>query len=201
MAVWRIRSSARSLGVVAIVVTLPLGLTSCSLASAGTEIPLGNELSAASGADIFEVPDEQEYEVTSIEVTDTSVASSKLQALADQSSDGSLVLSDGVITDATLKLAVVGQPNIEFALTEPVVLRRDGNGDVVNATGTLTVDNTVRYTARAAITPRFDSDEETIELDVRLDLPGAPFTLHSEDVSETNDVPSSIEATVSLAAK
>ncbi|MGO1735291.1 MAG: hypothetical protein ACTHZ9_03065, partial [Leucobacter sp.] len=123
------------------------------------------------------------------------------QALADQSSDGSLVLSDGVITDATLKLAVAGQPNIEFALTEPVVLRRDGDGDVVNATGTLTVANTVRYTARAAITPRFHSNEESIEFDVRLNLPGAPLTLHSEDDSEDSDLPSSIEATVSLTAE
>lgn len=200
MAVRR-RDSFRSISALAAAAALPLCLASCAASSSGVELPLGDSLLSATDGEVFETPDERAYRVTSIEITEPALGSDELQTLADQASDGSMVLSDGVITDAHLTLAMEGLPELEFALTEPVVLRRDGNGDVVNAKGTLTVGNTVRYTTHAAITPRFDDEAESIEFDVRLDLPGTPLTPSSGSDEETTEGPNHIEANVSLIAE
>ncbi|MFT4231748.1 MAG: hypothetical protein QM606_03095 [Leucobacter sp.] len=166
--------SARTIGVMATVsAALPLCLTGCAAASAGVQAA---ELSAAVDSDLLEVPAPRVYDVSSTRLL-TPLDAPALQALVDGriASSGHLVLSDGVITEAEYEVSASGLPEARFVLTDPTVLRRhDSEVGTVTATGTLSVDSSVRAGTDVRIRP-LALTEEGAEFEVTLSLPDNPL--------------------------
>lgn len=192
-----VRRTVRSLGI-ATVAALPLCFVACATPEEASEpLTLNNELRAASGSDLLDLPSERSYEVTSLTLVEPDLSAFGLSVVPGS---GSMVLRDGVITEATLLVSIADRAELSFVLTEPVVLRRDGSsGEMLIATGTLTLNDTERYTTRAFITPDFE-DDDTAEFDVVLDLPDHPLGPTASSGSFPEDL-ESVEMTVSLAAR
>lgn len=194
--------SNRRTGALSIAVALPLGctlgLTACS---GGTDDISGTELRAASGSDMVELPAEQVYGVQDVEVSAPGIDAESEEQLQDVGYDGSLTLSDGVITDAVFSVELADHPTVTFTLTEPLVLRREGGDGVpVNAVGTLTVGSYERHGTSVSLTPTF-SDPDRAEVDVEIGsldtvfLPSEANGYSAEaGAEEADDVPSDIDA-------
>ncbi|RGE24350.1 hypothetical protein D1J51_01020 [Leucobacter sp. wl10] len=172
--------SVRTIGVVAIVSTaLPLGFAGCnSTPSADVQAA---ELRAAVDSDLLEMPVVRVYDVSDTQLL-SPVDSPTLRSLIDDrvSTSGYIVLEDGVITEAQYEVRAEGLPDAQFVLSEPTVLRRqDSEVDTVTATGSLSVDGSVRGTTNVRLTPTL-LNEDTAEFDVTMSVPDNPLIAGTE---------------------
>ncbi|SJN12708.1 hypothetical protein FM113_15630 [Leucobacter sp. 7(1)] len=157
----------------AVTVTLPMLLTACS-PIADTEV-YAAQLHASADADILAIPTARVYEVAETSVV-APVSGALGRALDHQvESAGSLVLKDGVITEAHIGLHFGSYPEAVFELTEPAVLRREGSSKrTVRAIGTVSVDGMLRHDISVQLTPTVLT-QESVEFDVQFAVPDNPF--------------------------
>ncbi|GAA1611027.1 hypothetical protein [Leucobacter chromiireducens] len=170
----RARRSARTVGfAAAITATLPLVLTACAPV-ADAEV-YAAQLHASADADILTIPTARVYQVTETNVM-TPISGALGRALDHPvKSTGSLVLKDGVITEAHIGLHLGSYPEAVFELTEPAVLRREGSSkSTVRAIGTVSVDGLLRHDISVELTPTVLT-QESVEFDVQFAVPDNPF--------------------------
>ncbi|MBK0419683.1 hypothetical protein JD276_11625 [Leucobacter sp. CSA1] len=201
MAVVRVRRSMRAIAIGVTVATAPLCIVSCASASTEGEAQ-GAELRAAAGSDVLAMPAETVYEVTSVTLTDPTAAQLGDVDLSQLQSDGSLVLNDGIITEASLSFTLANSPAVSFVLTEPLVLRKnEGFDQAINATGTLVVDGVERPGTPVELVPRFEDDGRA-EFDVEFDLPESVLPQPDDGIAfSTPSQAEVISARVELAAR
>ncbi|WP_336991192.1 hypothetical protein [Leucobacter sp. VD1] len=169
------RRSVRTFRAVATVsAALPLCLTACApVSSVAHQVA---ELRAATGSDLLEVSTEQVYDAVETHLL-TDAGGGRLSALIGDSlsTSGYIVLFDGVITEAKLRMHAAGLPDAAFELTEPTALRRDmSENATVSAVGTLSAGGVVRPHTTLRVTPTALT-EDTVEFDVRLSVPDNPL--------------------------
>lgn len=174
MQITPISRSVRTLGIAAAVTaTLPLCLTACSpIATAGGLAP---ELHASADSDLLELPSDRVYEVTETQLI-TPIKGLLGQAIDSKvSSSGFMTITDGVITEAQLGLAIAALPEATFVLTEPTVLRRAGSlKSKVTVVGTVSMNGVERPETSVQLTPTALT-EETVAFDVDISIPDNPF--------------------------
>ena len=171
MAVQQSGRSARAFGLVATVTAaIPLCLTACAPA-AQLGVP-ASELSAAADSDLLATPTEHVYRVTDVQLVapiDTSALGANMGDRVTPS--GTLVVADGVITEAELSVVYREWTEATFVLTEPTVLRREGSADgTVTATGTLSVNGIEQPGTGVRLTPGTMTADRA-EFDVSFTVP------------------------------
>ena len=198
MRVTRVTHSMRTLGVAALVVTVPLPLAACAQSEA-TESVLATELRAATGADVFSEPSVQTYSVDDISLSKPGPEVLRSLGLPPVTSSGSLELSDGVITEAELTVTTgVAHQSISFELSEPLVLRRDDHSaEPVDATGVLEIGGVQHHNAQLTLTPEFANDG-TATLDIEFDVPEGVLSPLQHSGVPLPGLGDTIAATVSL---
>lgn len=197
----RFRSSLRTLGFAVAVVALPIPLAACSGAQA-IDNPLGGELRAATGSDVFSEPSVHSYEVQSIAITQPDPMVYDSLDLPRLHGSGSMELSDGVITSATFELTTgLDQQTVAFELTEPLVLRReDTPKEPVDATGTLQVGEMQRYDTHLAVTPTFDGNGAAV-LEVKFHVPDGLAAMHDASLQKLTGNVDTVTAQIVLQAE
>lgn len=186
MSVYSVRRSLRTIGfAAAVTASIPLVLTAC--APVDEADVYAAELHASADADILELPAEQVYDIAETSLI-APVGGALGRALDRQvQSNGSLVLKDGVITEARIGLTLANYPEATFELTEPAVLRRAGSSKTtVLAVGTLSVNGAQRHDISVQLTPT-SLTQESVEFDVNFAVPDNPFlvgrTIPADDIS------------------
>lgn len=169
MTQWRLPGASRRNAVIGAAVVFPLGCTLGLVACSAPAHELSStELRAASGSDMVESPSQQVYGVDDVDVVSPGLDAAAEERMEEVDYDGSLTLSDGVITDAEFSVTLEQHPTVSFTLTEPLVLRREGGDGVpMNAVGTLTVGTYERHGTSVTLTPTF-ADADRAEVDVEI---------------------------------
>lgn len=198
------RSSARPSGpsraLRATCVAVTAAAAALSLAACSGERSVGlretGELRAATDDDVFAEPAEQRYRVVAVDLS-----SPELGLLGETASirpEGSLVLSDGEITEARMSVSSgLHGSSIAFQLTEPLVLRRDiDSAEPVDAVGTLSIGGVEHHRTRMELIPSFSADG-TAELDLEIPVPASLATSPLLGAGEVD----SVRATVQLAVE
>lgn len=82
---------------------------------------------------------------------------------------GDLTVTDGLITEATISVTAPSVSTVVFQLTEPVLLRREGNnGEAFAAIGTLSYGEMVRPNSEIRITPELDAEGGSVTASIGL---------------------------------
>lgn len=161
-------SRGTAAAVTALLVAAPLCLSACSAAPVLGDVHAS--LRTAAGSNVMEPPIAERYIADTTATGSVQAESGEVLESSELQTTGELTLVDGVITSADFAATADGLPALSFSLTQPIVLRRDGqSGESIDAVGTLVVGPLERRDTTIRISPDFSGD--TAYVDAQITLP------------------------------
>lgn len=170
MTIVHARSSWRALGVVAsVTAAIPLCLAGC--APAVKNDANAAELRAAPDSNLMTVPEDRTYDVTEINLIAPLGTSSLHEAFGERiSSTGTMVVRDGMIMSADLRVVIDDMPEASFVQTTPTRLIRDDVEETVTSVGTLSIGSLTQPNTSVELKPT-ELGEEQAQFDVTFAIP------------------------------
>lgn len=186
------RSARTSRAKVAATLAVPLCLVGCAAAQAPSH-SVSPPLRAENGSGIFDEQAATEHRVTGLAITKPETL--KILSEHGVTVSGRITVSSSEITEATVDARLADGPELNFALTEPVVLRRAGDDDPVTVSGRLTVADQPPVSTNVSVTPHLVGEGHD-RLDLSIEIPKTLSPALQLMLGST----SSIDASVQLSA-
>lgn len=160
-------SRGTAAAVTALFIAAPLCLSACSSAPVLGEVHAS--LRTAAGSDVLAPPIPERYIADTTAIGSLRGETGEVLGSSELHTSGELTLTDGVITAADFAASAEGLPELSFTLTQPIMLRRDGqSGETVDAVGTLVVGQMERRDTTIRITPDFSGDSALVNATITL---------------------------------
>lgn len=174
-------------------------VTAC--AQTASEEPGATEIQGlhiAADSDLLAPPSSETYYIRNTETSVTVSHGSSPLVTVPSSTDGVIVISDGIMSSAEFSAQIGDRQRVEFALTEPVLFERQGRtAETIMAVGTLKIENATYTGVHVLLEPEVSGT--TVHLGATFEIPdsltsNADTSVGPYEITMTFDLESGTQA-------